>query len=161
MENLIFGLGVMVIGLLVVFLGLIILIVFIKVLSFITDRSTGEKKPEKAKPAAPVVSAPPVADPAPAASEGVSAEVIAAITAAIAAVTRKDAIVTLMILPARRALTMFAIAEEIEQNTIGTTTQNIMLINSVPSGSRLFAPGHTAPTTQPAMIASSILRMNQ
>ena len=35
MENLIFGLGVMVIGLLVVFLGLIILIVFIKVLSFI------------------------------------------------------------------------------------------------------------------------------
>ena len=75
MENLIFGLGVMVIGLLVVFLGLIILIVFIKVLSFITDRSTGEKKPEKAKPAAPVVSAPPVADPAPAASEGVSAEV--------------------------------------------------------------------------------------
>ena len=48
MENLIFGLGVMVIGLLVVFLGLIILIVFIKVLSFITDRTTGEKKPEKA-----------------------------------------------------------------------------------------------------------------
>ena len=43
MENLIFGLGVMVIGLLVVFLGLIILIVFIKVLSFITDRTTGEK----------------------------------------------------------------------------------------------------------------------
>lgn len=43
MENLIFGLGVMVIGLLVVFLGLIILIVFIKVLSFITDRSTGEE----------------------------------------------------------------------------------------------------------------------
>ena len=61
MENLIFGLGVMVIGLLVVFLGLIILIVFIKVLSFITDRTTGEKKPEKAKPAAPVVPAPPVA----------------------------------------------------------------------------------------------------
>ena len=79
MENLIFGLGVMVIGLLVVFLGLIILIVFIKVLSFITDRTTGEKKPEKAKPAAPVVSAPPVAAPAPAVSEGVSAEVIAAV----------------------------------------------------------------------------------
>lgn len=86
MENLIFGLGVMVIGLLVVFLGLIILIVFIKVLSFITDRTTGEKNPEKAKPIAPVVSAPPVAAPAPAVSEGVSAEVIAAITAAIAAV---------------------------------------------------------------------------
>lgn len=89
MENLIFGLGVMVIGLLVVFLGLIILIVFIKVLSFITDRTTGEKKPEKAKPAAPVVSAPPVAAPAPAVSEGVSAEMIAAITAAIAAVWRR------------------------------------------------------------------------
>ena len=43
MENLIFGLGVMVIGLLVVFLGLIILIVFIKVLSFITDRTTGAR----------------------------------------------------------------------------------------------------------------------
>ena len=41
MENLIFGLGVMVIGLLVVFLGLIILIVFIKVLSMITDRPSG------------------------------------------------------------------------------------------------------------------------
>ena len=80
MENLIFGLGVMVIGLFVVFLGLIILIVFIKVLSFITDRTTGEKKPEKAKPAAPVVSAPPV-----------SAEVIAAITAAIAAVWQAPA----------------------------------------------------------------------
>lgn len=86
MENLIFGLGVMVIGLLVVFLGLIILIVFIKVLSMITDRSTGIKKLEKAPAAAPVVPAPPVAAPAPAVSEGVSAEVVAAITAAIAAV---------------------------------------------------------------------------
>ena len=85
MENLIFGLGVMVIGLLVVFLGLIILIVFIKVLSMITDRASGEKKPEKAKPAAPVVPAPPVAAPAPAESEGGSAEVIAGITAPIAA----------------------------------------------------------------------------
>ena len=85
MENLIFGLGVMVIGLLVVFLGLIILIVFIKVLSIITEKTSGEKKPVKVETAAPVTPPPaPVA--APAVQEGVSAEVIAAITAAIAAV---------------------------------------------------------------------------
>ena len=45
---------------------------------------------------------------------------------------------------------MFAMAEEMEQNTIGTTTQNIMFMNTVPSGSRAVAPGHTAPTMQSA-----------
>ena len=79
MENLIFGLGVMVIGLLVVFLGLIILIVFIKVLSIITEKTSGEKKPVKVETAAPVTPPPaPVA--APAVQEGVSAEVIAAVS---------------------------------------------------------------------------------
>ena len=29
---------------------------------------------------------------------------------------------------------MFAMAEAMEQNTIGTTTQNIMFMNTVPSG---------------------------
>ena len=45
---------------------------------------------------------------------------------------------------------MFAMAEEMETNTIGTTTQNIMLMKIVPMGSSAVAPGHTAPTTQPA-----------
>lgn len=40
--------------------------------------------------------------------------------------------VTPMILPARLTLFMLAMAEAMEQNTIGTTTQNIMLMNSVP-----------------------------
>ena len=72
------------------------------------------------------------------------------ITAAIAAVTQKVAIVVPMTLPARRALFMFAIAEEMETNTIGTTTQNIMLMKIVPMGSSAVAPGQTAPTTHPA-----------
>lgn len=83
MENLIFGLGVMLIGLLVVFTGLIILIGFIKILTMVTTRLSGEKK-QKAPASAPA--AEPVKAPvaAPAQPEGVPAEVIAAITAAIA-----------------------------------------------------------------------------
>ena len=42
------------------------------------------------------------------------------------------AMVTPLILPARLTLFMLAMAEAMEQNTIGTTTQNIMLMNSVP-----------------------------
>ena len=56
---------------------------------------------------------------------------------------------------------MFAMAEEMEQNTIGTTTQNIMFMNTVPSGSRAVAPGHTAPTMQPATMPTSMEIMNQ
>ena len=87
MEKFVFGLGVMVIGLLVVFVGLIILIGFIKVLTAVADRKSGKpaasKKAEKpAGAAAPVAPPPPVAAPA----QGVPAEVLAAITAAIAAV---------------------------------------------------------------------------
>lgn len=52
-------------------------------------------------------------------------------------------------------------AEEIEQNTMGTATQNIILMKTVPSGSRQVAPGQTAPTAQPATIANSMLRINQ
>ena len=47
---------------------------------------------------------------------------------------------------------MFAIAEEMETNTIGTTTQNIMLMKIVPMGSSAVAPGQTAPTTHPETI---------
>jgi hypothetical protein len=62
-------------------------------------------------------------------------------------------------------------ALDIEKNTIGTTTQNIRFINSLPSGSRTVAPldivlpsspvttGHIHPTMQPATIAISIAIM--
>jgi hypothetical protein len=67
---------------------------------------------------------------------------------------------------------MLAIAEAMEQNTIGTTTQNIRLMNTVPSGSRTVAPeltvspststtGHSQPTIQPATIPTSIVIRNQ
>ena len=92
-------------------------------------------------------------------------------TAANAAVTRKVAMVTPMILPARLALCMFAIDDEIEQNTMGTAMQNIRFRNTVPSGSSTVAPlstiivspsttsmtaGQIAPTTQPATMPVSI-----
>ena len=87
MENLIFSLGVMLIGLLVVFTGLIILIGFIKILTLVTTHLGGEKKQKAAAPASAPAAEPvkaPVA--APAQPEGIPAEVIAAITAAIASV---------------------------------------------------------------------------
>ena len=82
MEKFLFGLGVMALGMVVVFVGLLILIAFIKILGAVT--MAGQKKknsltdnaPEKVfqAPAAPVVEA------------GIPADVVAAITAAIAAV---------------------------------------------------------------------------
>jgi hypothetical protein len=81
--------------------------------------------------------------------------------AAIAAVMRKVMIVVTMTRPARRALFMLAMAEAMEQNTSGTTTQNMRLMNTVPMGSRAVAPGQTAPTTQPAAMPTSIQMMNQ
>ena len=89
-------------------------------------------------------------------------------TAAIAAVTRKVAMVTPMILPARLALCILAIDDEMEQNTVGTAMQNIRFRNTVPSGSSTVAPltaispsapltaGQSAPTTQPATMPVSI-----
>ena len=79
----------------------------------------------------------------------------------MAAVTKKVSRVAPMIFPARRMPFILAMAEEIEQNTMGTATQNIILMKTVPSGSRQVAPGHTAPTAQPATIANSMLRINQ
>ena len=83
------------------------------------------------------------------------------IIAATAAVQKKVTIVTPMTLPAFFALTMLATALEIEKNTIGTTTQNIMLMKMVPSGSRQVAPGHTAPVIAPATMPSTIVSRNQ
>ena len=78
-------------------------------------------------------------------------------TPAMAAVIKNVAMVTPMILPARLTLFMLAIAELMEQNTIGTTTQNIMLMNTVPRNS-IFLPkdGAKAPTRQPATMPVSI-----
>ena len=56
---------------------------------------------------------------------GMSRTVTYMMTAAIAAVTRKVAMVTPMILPARLALCILAIDDEMEQNTVGTAMQNI------------------------------------
>ena len=102
---------------------------------------------------------------------GMSRTVTYMITEAIAAVTRKVAMVTPMILPARLALCMFAIDDEMEQNTVGTAMQNIKFRNTVPSGSSTVAPlstiivspsttsmtaGQIAPTMQPATMPVSI-----
>ena len=80
------------------------------------------------------------------------------ITAAIAPVTTKIATVVPMILPARALLLMPATELEMEANTKGTTTQNIMLINTVPNG-LIFIPnsGANQPVTIPAIIAPSII----
>lgn len=88
MENLVFGLGVGVIGILVVFVGLVVLIGFIKLLTLISTHVSGERKQKKAEPASKPAAAP-VVTTAPAVSaqpEGIPADVIAAITAAIASV---------------------------------------------------------------------------
>ena len=64
-------------------------------------------------------------------------------------------------LPALLALFIFAMDDEMEKNTIGTTTQNIMLINSVPRGSRAPAPGQANPTIIPSTIPRIIVKKNQ
>ena len=62
--------------------------------------------------------------------------------------------VTPMILLRRFTLFILAMAEAMEQNTIGTTTQNIILMNSVPKNSILLPKlGANAPTRQPATTA--------
>ena len=61
-------------------------------------------------------------------------------TAAMAPVTTKVKMVLPMILPARLRLFIVAMDPEIEENTMGTTMQNIMFRNSVPRGLRTVAP---------------------
>ena len=89
MENLTFSFGVTLLGMITVFLGLVILIAFITALGKITSRAEKKKTAPVAAPAA----AEKPAEPAPAepvsqpqAEEGISPEVIAAITAAVAMV---------------------------------------------------------------------------
>ena len=83
------------------------------------------------------------------------------IIAAIAAVQRKVTTVVPMTFPALRAETMLATALEMEKKTSGTTTQNIMLMKIVPSGSRTVAPGQTQPVMAPATMPKTIVSVNQ
>ena len=76
--------------------------------------------------------------------------------AAISPVTMKTASVVPMILPARFGLFMQAMEPASEQNTSGTTMQNIRLMKIVPSGARQTAPGQNAPRAQPSTMLSSI-----
>ena len=82
--------------------------------------------------------------------------------AAMAPVTTKVPKVTPMILPARLRLPILATAPAMDAKTMGTTMQNIMLMNTVPKGSSTLAPelssvaGNRAPTTQPATMATSM-----
>ena len=64
-------------------------------------------------------------------------------------------------MPARFALFILAMEEEMEKNTIGTTTQNIMLINSVPSGSRTPELSQVKPTTMPSAMPRIMEKKNQ
>ncbi len=82
-------------------------------------------------------------------------------TEAMTVVHMKVRTVVPMSLPARLALFMLAMEEEMEKNTIGTTTQNIILINRVPRGSSAPAPGQAKPTTMPRTIPRIIVKKNQ
>lgn len=84
MDQLTFGLSVSLVGMLVVFVGLFIIVCFINIMGMFGRRD----KREKAKPApAPVPAAESaIPSPAPIADDGVTPEILAAITAAIAAV---------------------------------------------------------------------------
>ena len=83
------------------------------------------------------------------------------ITEAMIVVHMKVATVVPISLPARLTLFMLAMDEEMEKKTIGTTTQNIMLMNSVPSGSSAPAPSQAKPTTMPSTMPRIIEKKNQ
>ena len=87
MEDFLFSLSVAAIGMLVVFSGLVLLIVCITVITKISTIGAKKKEAPKAVSTTPV----PAAQPAPIVQEGISPEVVAAITAAIAAVWQSDA----------------------------------------------------------------------
>lgn len=84
MDKLIFGLSVALVGMGVVFVGLVILIGCIKLIKL----AGGERAPKAAKTAATETAAEPAVEIA--AAEGVTPDVLAAITAAIAAVWEGD-----------------------------------------------------------------------
>ena len=102
LDKLGFAFLVMLIGMLIVFFGLVILICLIKLMSLIVGALTGKKK-EKAAPApAPVVVPEPVAEAAAVETGLESEELIAVITAALAAFN-KDSNKTLVVRSIRRA----------------------------------------------------------
>ena len=83
-------------------------------------------------------------------------------TAAIAPVTTNVRIVVPMILPARFLLFMFAIEPAIDENTSGTTTQNIMLMNTCPRASMCPAPvGNSHPKMHPSTMALTMMARNR
>ena len=84
------------------------------------------------------------------------------ITAAIAPVIIKVSIVVPIIFPARRRLFIPATEPAIDANTSGTTTQNIIFINTVPRGFIAVPPlGLSQPNMHPATIAASITARNR
>lgn len=100
LDKLGFAFLVMLIGMLIVFFGLVILICLIKLMSIVVGALTGKKK-EKAAPA-PVVVPEPVAEAAAEETGLESDELIAVITAALAAFN-KDGSKTLVVRSVRRA----------------------------------------------------------
>lgn len=86
MNELIFGLSVALVGMSVVFVGLVILIGCIKLIKL----AGGERTPKAAKTAATEIAAEPATAAQTAVAEGVTPDVLAAITAAIAAVWEGD-----------------------------------------------------------------------
>lgn len=102
LDKLGFAFLVMLIGMLIVFFGLIVLICLIKLMSIIVGALTGKKKERPAPAPAPVVVPEPVAEAAAEETGLESDELIAVITAALAAFN-KDGNKTLVVRSVRRA----------------------------------------------------------
>ena len=102
LDKLGFAFLIMLIGLMIVFFGLIILICLIKLMSIIVGALTGKKKEQAAPAPAPVVVPEPVAEAAAEETGIENDELIAVITAALAAFN-KDGNKTLVVRSVRRA----------------------------------------------------------
>ena len=102
LDKLGFAFLIMLIGLMIVFFGLIILICLIKLMSIIVGALTGKKKEQAAPAPAPVVVPEPVAEAAAEETGLENDELIAVITAALAAFN-KDGNKTLVVRSVRRA----------------------------------------------------------
>lgn len=102
LDKLGFAFLIMLIGLMIVFFGLIILICLIKLMSIIVGALTGKKKEQAAPAPVPVVVPEPVAEAAAEETGLENDELIAVITAALAAFN-KDGNKTLVVRSVRRA----------------------------------------------------------
>ena len=102
LDKLGFSFLVMLIGMLIVFFGLVILICLIKLMSIVVGALTGKKKEKTAPAPVPVVVPEPVAEAAAEETGLESDELIAVITAALAAFN-KDGNKTLVVRSVRRA----------------------------------------------------------